>query len=616
MDASGDPRKGFGESGSTEAVEARPADVGPRRASRGSGGVALARPARSLVRFLYTSNPFYILSADLVFVGLRMSFGAGGPAAQSWALAMSLAGYTLLLATTACVLIRVGRLWDDLRSLLVLVVMMFLAIAMSCDDTMADNPSKGALGYLGGFLFAVVVTEGVLHTIRLRLPGWYRLSYYVILALVFLYPVALTPLLGDPENPTLQWALFGFSPMAGLAVATLVPAARRGRLYLEKNGSPWRWPLYPWTLFFLLVGGLSVRCSSLCVSFHYVEGSRTIFGPYFLVPIGLAVSLVWLEIGISFGSPAHHDHGLGPPAGPGVSGDDRTSWRPGLPHVPGQIHPDPRRLAGLPGTLGSHAVPGVWRSPDACPGPGTCWRSALAGLAVVGPRTIDLAWLVAPRALPMGGAGLVLAVAAWRNRDSRRAAVAAGCLVSAITRGAGELWPIAELWPIGLHLGIGSLLVLGAFFDDGLGRLARRSGALALLLLGLDAATGHPRIWPTMSPGLIAVYPLLIAVSAWSYSFLVRDRLYLGSGVISLAGWMAHSGWGAYDHLRKIVVGLDQIVWGMIFFLVAMAISMRKAGIWPGAVPKWIAWLLGRWWQPGWESAPPSPAAPQETAEA
>ena len=119
-----------------------------------------------------------------------------------------------------------------------------------------------------------------------------------------------------------------------------------------------------------------------------------------------------------------------------------------------------------------------------------------------------------------------------------------------------------------------------------------------------------------MPPGLIAGYPLLIAVSAWSYSFLVRDRLYLGSGAVSLAGWLTHSGWEAYDQLRQLVVGLDQIVWGMIFFLVAMAISLRKAGIWPCGVPKWFAWLVGRWWRPGWETGPPPPVARHETAEA
>ena len=84
-----------------------------------------------------------------------------------------------------------------------------------------------------------------------------------------------------------------------LALLLLVPAAGRGSAYVGKNGSPWRWPLYPWSPYFVIACGLAVRCYSLCVSFHYVNGNRTIFAPYFLVPIGLAVSIVWLEIGIA-----------------------------------------------------------------------------------------------------------------------------------------------------------------------------------------------------------------------------------------------------------------------------------------------------------------------------
>ncbi len=279
-----------------------PRQAAPAGQDHGSGEATrplLARPARGFARFLYSSNPFYILSADLVFVGLRISFGSNGPASYSWALALGLAGYTLLLATTACFLIRVGKLWDDLRSLLLLIVMMFLAMAMSFDDTMAADPRRGSLRYLAGFSFAVVVTEVVLRTIRLRLAGWYRAAYYAILALVFLYPIALGPVLSQPESPRLQWALFGFSPLAALVLLLLVPAARGGAAYVAKNGSPWRWPLFPWSLFFVMAGGVGVRSYALCVSFHYVGGSRTIFGPYFLVPIGLALALIWLEIGLA-----------------------------------------------------------------------------------------------------------------------------------------------------------------------------------------------------------------------------------------------------------------------------------------------------------------------------
>ncbi len=434
MEASGDPRRGLLD---REANAGTGPSAGERRpAPRDSSRAALARPAKGLVRFLYTSNPFYILSADLVFVGLRMSFGAGGPAAQSWALTMSLAGYTLLLATTACVLIRVGRLWDDLRSLLVLIVMMFLAIAMSCDDTMAANPTKGALGYFAGFLFAFAVTECVLHTIQLRLPGSYRLGYYAMLALVFLYPVALIPMLGDPENPALQWALFGFSPIAALAVTTLVPAARRGRTYLDKNGSPWRWPMYPWALFVVLVGGVCVRCMTMCVSFHYVEGSRTIFGPYFLVPIGLAVCLVWLEIGIVSGRRGITIAASTLPMGLVYLAMMSQGKNPVYGHF---LEMFIRTLGGSPAylTLIAATLFPAYASWRRVPRAWELTAIGLAGLAVVGPRTIDLDGLVSPRALPMAGAGLVLAVAAWRRHSSLRGALASGFLVAATARGSG-----------------------------------------------------------------------------------------------------------------------------------------------------------------------------------
>ena len=100
---------------------------------------------------------------------------------------------------------------------------------------------------------------------------------------MFLYPIALVPLLSEPESPRLQWALFGFSPLAGArASAARAGGASGAAAYVAKNGSPWRWPLYPWSLFFVIMaGGLAIRSYSLCVSFHYVNGSRTIFGAVF-----------------------------------------------------------------------------------------------------------------------------------------------------------------------------------------------------------------------------------------------------------------------------------------------------------------------------------------------
>ncbi len=99
---------------------------------------------------------------------------------------LGLAGYTLLLAATAILLIRRGKVWDDARSLLLLVVMMFLAMSVTFDNTLNTNPGLGKSCFLGGLLFAVAVSEGLLRGIRLgKAPVGFRGPYYLILSCSF-----------------------------------------------------------------------------------------------------------------------------------------------------------------------------------------------------------------------------------------------------------------------------------------------------------------------------------------------------------------------------------------------------------------------------------------------
>ncbi len=558
--------------------------------SNEAAGTRLARPPRGFARFLYSSNPFYIVSADLVFVGLRISFGPGGPASYSWALAIGLATYTLLLATTACFLIRVGKLWDDLRSLLLVIVMMFLAMAMSFDDTMAADSRRGTLGYLAGFAFAVVVSEALLRTIELRLAGWYRAAYYAILALVFLYPIALAPVLGEPESPRLQWALFSFSPLAGLVLLLLVPAARGGAGYVAKNGSPWRWPLYPWSLFFVMAGGICVRCYSLCVSFHFVGGSRTIYAPYFLVPIGLAIALIWLEIGIAARRRGVMIVASMLPLALAFMATTGFRYEPVYLHFldlfRATLGGSPAFLA-LAAAAAFHAYAAARKVPLA-------WELLavdLIGLAVVGPETFALHESLGMRPLPLAAAGLLLGIVARRGQHSGRAVAAAGLLVAAITHGFAEHWPTADSTLIALQLITLSLMAIGAMFDDWVGQLAQTCAWTALLGLGVAAAVHVPALDNALPGKLVAWSPLFVIVVVMAYGVLVRDRRCLPIAAASLALWLSCSGLHSYQQLRRILSGLDQIACGLLFFVIAAAISFRKAGLWPrpgGAITYWI----------------------------
>lgn len=195
----------------------------------------------ALIRWVCTSNPFYVLSALLVCLGLWVSFGGRDGAAPSYALLSGMAGYTLLLAATAVLLVRLVGVWDDVRTVMLLVVLMSLATSVTFDEVLARAPARGVACYLGGLAFAVAVSEGMLRGTRLRMPAAFRGPYHLALGLFFLYPAALTPLLDRPRGEALAWALFGFTPAASLVALTLIPAARRGRDYVRDNGSPWRW---------------------------------------------------------------------------------------------------------------------------------------------------------------------------------------------------------------------------------------------------------------------------------------------------------------------------------------------------------------------------------------
>ena len=535
-------------------------------------------PASRLVRALYTHNPFYVISADLVFIGLRMSFDPSAKSFDTWALISGLAGYTLLLATTACLLVRFGRVWDDIRSVLLLVVMMFLAISSTIDDVLIMRPRVGMALAVGGLAFALVVSEGLLRGMRLWLPALYRGPYYLILALFFLYPVALRPLLARPDSPTSHWALFGFSTAAGLAFLTLLPAIRRGAGYVKGNGSPWRWPLYPWSLFFFLGLGVVGRSYYLCISLHNVEGYRSIFGPYFLVPFGFAVALLILEHGLASGSKGATRFALAIPVA--LLGLAMFGHRPDV--VYGRflaIFREGMGVAPPAATLLAATAFYAVAAFRAVPMAGGFAMASLVALSVVGPSTLDPSGLVTPRAWPLLPVAMVQGWLAFRHKDSFRALVASACLVASTASLVGDSWSTEQLALATFHLALVAILALGAIFDDELGRHLRAWGATFLLAASLASLAGEPHLTRGMPPALLPAYPILLAAVAVGYGLIVGGWAYFAASGAILAGVLAVFGHRGYLLLRQQVVGLDRIAWGLASFAVAALISLWKAGV-------------------------------------
>jgi hypothetical protein len=253
-------------------------------------------------RLLYIHNPLYLLSALCVLYGMNRVVAAE-PASVGGPLLMGLlGGYTALLAVVAYLIVRFGQVWEDARTILLILVLLLVALSAGFDRLVLDDPLAGGKLLLLGLLFAVAVSEGVLWSLRIRLPARYRVPYYLLLILLFCYPIRLGQLSVSGQDARMPAAVFLFPVLAGLAILTLLPAARNDDRRGPPNGTPWKWPCYPWSLLVVLFAATALRSYSLGMSFESGHGTESSFRSYFFLPLLLAGAVLLLELAITAGN--------------------------------------------------------------------------------------------------------------------------------------------------------------------------------------------------------------------------------------------------------------------------------------------------------------------------
>jgi hypothetical protein len=399
-----------------------------------------------------------------------------------------------------------------------------------------------------------------------------------------LYPVAIVPIIDQPLSEWLCWALFGFSSAAGLVFLTLIPAIRRGRDYVQDSGSPWRWAWYPWTLFGLLGFAVGARSALLAWSMHHIPSAETepyIFGPYFLVPFGFAVSMLLLEIALVEGRRGALIVAMLLPAllllltVVGHRADPIYQWF---------LSRFIERLGGTPLYLTLLACGGLYtyaalrRVPAALDG----LTVVLGALAFVSPHTLDLDSTVSPRAWPIMIVAVVQSAIGLRRRSAWRSLIGTACAAISVTISLRPIGAGGHQGPLLFHLALAAVLLIGAAFDDRLGRLLRTTGAtmavagaLVVMTGRLDHAGGAPK-W------LIEAYPLVVALAIAGYGLVLGHKYSMIASFLILSSWIAVIGCRGYVLLRRGISGLDYIAVGIALLGLAVLTSMAKGGVLQG----------------------------------
>ncbi|MFO1095470.1 MAG: hypothetical protein U0992_19530 [Planctomycetaceae bacterium] len=360
-------------------------------------------------------NPFYLLSAACFIHATGIPLQAEGHPLSPEGLLGLIAGYAAILAAIAFVIVRLWKVWDDARSIFMILLLLFLELALCADSTLQADPGRGARLLVVGLGVAAAISEFVLRGLRLKLPASYRLPYYAQLAVLFLYPLWLLPTLKASDVVGTTWRIFAFPFVVGLSILLLWPAVRRGPRAVENNGSPWQWGWYPWTLFVFLGFCLCLRSYTLCLSFDAATALKfaaayrleNIFGLYFLAPVLLAAAVLVLEAGVQSGRREVQWWGLAIPAAGGrlvVAGDGSECGRGGVSRPAAGDGGG----AGVVGADGGGCVlcgGGLARSGGGAAGGGVQSRAAGRGGSVGDSESVDAVGAPAVAAAGGGGAG-------------------------------------------------------------------------------------------------------------------------------------------------------------------------------------------------------------------
>jgi hypothetical protein len=280
-----------------------PADIAPRVITKDISHPNSGSGLQDLAKLLWTHNPFYLISLALVLHSTRLWHHDSIDGFNPWPLMSIMGGYLLLMSVTGFLLVKLGRVWDDARSIFLVIMLLFLELSLIFDEVLLHDSRTGMTLMLSGWLAAATISECLLLGLRIRLPWTFRGPYHLLLALMFLYPAVV--ILDSRAGEPLVWRIFWFTSSVGIALLCLVPAVHQGRTRLMQNGTPWAWPWYPWTMFGFLTICLGLRAWALTLSFDPVTSQgladamqmQGTFGGDFLIPMVLAIGVLLLEAG-------------------------------------------------------------------------------------------------------------------------------------------------------------------------------------------------------------------------------------------------------------------------------------------------------------------------------
>jgi hypothetical protein len=536
-----------------------------------------------ILKWLYDANPFYLISTCLILYAQTVIFNTGNIDLNTAIAVGIIAAYTLLLAGAALFIIRFGKVWNDLRSLMLIITVLIFFLSASLDRIVLDGLKTGLLWQGGGLLLSLGIAYALYRQLGIRLNRLLLIVPSVIMGLFFFYPSLPAFLVnnhvGNPV-PAIRSILL-FPVITGILFLFLIPAVRQGKAVVIKNPTPWTWPGCPWIVPGILWLCAAFRTYLLTISFYGGKGVgpyvrlETGFSFYMLIPLVLAACVLFAEYGIANGRRWIQTAALAGPA---------LFFLMAMPFVHA---PRPYYLF-LEAVLGKNGSPFIYALSAA----GIFYVYALLrriryaeislaavliliialrndALQVISPSLIP-SWL--PAALTIA----VLLLAALIRRNLQRTFISLLGIILVLTLQFKDTWFTNYHGAVPFNLILLGTMVIMNCYRDRFCEFLRKLFAVILPLLGFAALYFCWRDPWYLASSYIAMLAVLGAVQI----FVFNEHSYTVGELINIAFlfiYLCHAGLQVLSKFQ--LRGLRIALWGLIFFAVAFVLSMIKGGI-------------------------------------
>ena len=168
--------------------------------------------------------------------------------------------------------------------------------------------------------------------------------------------------------------------------------------------------------------------------------------------------------------------------------------------------------------------------------------AGLVALAFVSPHTLDLETLVAPRALPILAVAAVQTALGLHRRIAWRCLLGTACAAAATAISVRPVGAGSHQGPLAFHLALAAVVLVGAAFDDRVGRSLRTMAAAMVILGSLVAISGHFERTGAVPEWMIQIYPLVMAMLIAGYGLVLGHRISITSAWLIVSFWLAVMG--------------------------------------------------------------------------